>query len=89
MNIEPDPIDKDKARMRLFRAEVHYLTANDWILYVPGHKDPVTEVWKCWADKDDPRNIISQEEAIDIQKRRDLEKDKQYANHGRSSSSDR
>jgi len=80
--MKPEPLDKDKARIKLFRAEIQYLTANEWILYVPGVQDPETGDWKCWADKNDPKNIIDQDEAVNIQKRRDLEKDKQNANNG-------
>lgn len=81
-DVPPEVIDKNKARMRLFRAEVHYLTANEWICYVPGVQDPETGDWKCWADRDTPKVIIDQDEAVRIQKLRDLEKDKQNADNG-------
>jgi len=73
------PYDKGKEVMNLFRAEVKYLTACEWILYVgagsgdnspPGDFDVDGQV-RCWAHPDSPKEIISHRRALAQQKEKD------------------
>lgn len=66
----PPELDKDKMVMKLIRAEITYLTACGWILYVPGLQDE-NGVWKYWAEPSEPKKLFTQREAINIQTTRD------------------
>lgn len=50
-------------RFRLERAEIRYLTSKGWIMYC-GTMTP-------WADAATPKTLITQDEAVRIQKERD------------------
>lgn len=66
----PPELDKNAMVMKLIRAEITYLTACSWIMYIPGLQDE-KGVWKFWAEPSDPHKLYTQREAINIQTARD------------------
>jgi hypothetical protein len=61
----PNPFNKDATIFKLMRIEMYYLGNSGWVCYCGTVDD------KFWAHKDDLKNLMSQRDAMAIQRKID------------------